>query len=70
MAVGFPVCLGRLGLFFRAAQLSDSLVAAVWLFPRGKYNWKQTVAAIVLFALAGNCAYRLPYDQFAQDKDV
>lgn len=45
-------------------------VAAVWLFPRGKYNWKQTVAAIVLFALAGSCAYRLPYDQFAQDKDV
>ena len=45
-------------------------VAAVWLFPRGKYNWKQTVAAIVLFALAGNYAYRLPYDQFAQDKDV
>ena len=45
-------------------------VAAVWLFPRGKYNWKQTVVAIVLFALAGNYAYRLPYDQFAQDKDV
>lgn len=45
-------------------------VAAVWLFPKGKYNWKQTVAAIVLFALAGNYAYRLPYDQFAQDKDV
>ncbi len=45
-------------------------VAAVWLFPRGKYNWKQTVAAIVLFALAGSCAYQLPYDQFAQDKDV
>lgn len=45
-------------------------VAAVWFFPRGKYNWKQTVAAIVLFALAGNYAYRLPYDQFAQDKDV
>ena len=45
-------------------------VAAVRLFPRGKYNWKQTVAAIVLFALAGNYAYRLPYDQFAQDKDV
>ena len=45
-------------------------VATVWLFPKGKYNWKQTVAAVVLFALAGNCAYRLPYDQFAQDKDV
>lgn len=45
-------------------------VAAVRLFPRGKYNWKQTVAAIVLFALAGNYAYRLPYDQFSQDKDV
>lgn len=37
-------------------------VAAVWLFPRGKYNWKQTVAAIVLVALAGNYAYRLPYE--------
>lgn len=45
-------------------------VAAVWLFPRGKYNWKQTVAAIVLFAVAGNFAYRLPYEQFDQDKDV
>ena len=45
-------------------------VATVRLFPRGKYNWKQTVAAIVLFALAGNYAYRLPYDQFSQDKDV
>lgn len=45
-------------------------VAAVRLFPRGKYNWKQTVAAIVLLALAGNYAYRLPYDQFSQDKDV
>lgn len=45
-------------------------VAAVWLFPRGKYNWNQTVAAIVLFAVAGNFAYRLPYEQFDQDKDV
>ena len=45
-------------------------VATVWLFPKWKYDWKQTVAAIVLFALAGNFAYRLPYDQFAQDKDV
>jgi len=45
-------------------------VVTVWLFPKWKYDWKQTVAAIVLFAVAGNFAYRLPYNQFAQDKDV
>lgn len=41
-----------------------------WKFPRWKYDWKQTAAAVVLVALVGNYAYRLPEKRFVQDKQV